>query len=90
MKSDYIYCVAQDVRTREEAFGLLIVSKTTPALALNEDMKAVWELINGKNSYGKIVSLLQAQYPDTDISSKIKEVFDILLKLELIRRVTEV
>lgn len=90
MKPNEVYRVAEGTRVREEEFGLLLVSKTTPALALNDDMKAVWELIDGKNTCEQIVSAVKAQYPGSHVESKIAEIFDILVKIGLIQLVKEV
>ena len=53
-------------------------------------MKAVWELIDGKNTCEQIVSAINAQYPGSDVESKIAEIFDILVKIGLIQLVKEV
>lgn len=90
MKPNEVYRVAEGTRVREEDFGLLLVSKTTPALALKDDMKAVWELIDGKNNCEQIVSAVKAQYPGSHVESKIAEIFDILVKIGLIQLVKEV
>ena len=90
MKPNEVYRVAEGTRVREEDFGLLLVSKTTPAVAMNDDMKAVWELIDGKNNCEQIVSAVKAQYPGSHVESKIAEIFDILVKIGLIQLVKEV
>lgn len=90
MKLNEIYRVAESARAREEEFGLLVVSKTTPALALNDDMKTVWELINGENTCEQIVSAVKARYPESDVEPKIAEIFDALVKIGLIQFVKEV
>ena len=90
MKPNEVYRVAEGTRVREEDFGLLLVSKTTPALALNDDMKAVWELIDGKNNCEQIVLGVKAQDPGSHVESKIAEIFDILVKIGLIQLVKEV
>lgn len=90
MKLNEIYRVAEGTRVRDEGFGLLLVSKTTPALALNDDMKTVWELIDGENTCEQIVSVVKAQYPAAHVESKITEIFDTLVKIGLIQLVKEV
>lgn len=90
MKSNEVYRVTEGVRVREEGFGLLLVSKTTPALALNDDMKTVWKLIDGENTCEQVVSAVKAQYPSSNTESKIAEIFDILVKIGLIQLVKEV
>lgn len=89
MKINEIYRVADDVRVREEEFGLLLVSKITPALALNNDMKIVWELIDGKRTCGQIVSEVKSQFVGENIEEKIAEAIDSLAKVGLIQAVKE-
>ena len=90
MKSNEVYCIAAGVKARKEDFGLLVVSKTTPALALNQDMKAVWELIDGKRTCKQIADTIATQYPESDVTPKIAEIFDILCKTGLVQLVEEV
>jgi len=90
MNFDEIYRISDGVRTREEDFGLLIVSKSTPALALNEDMKIVWDLIDGKTTCEKIISAVKAKYTESDVNSKVAEIFDTLIKIKLIQLVQKV
>lgn len=49
------------VKVRREQFGLLLVSKRTPILALNEDSAIIWECIDGRNSVEEIAAKLQAE-----------------------------
>lgn len=90
MKLNGIYRITEGVKVREEEFGLLLVSKATPALALNNDMKAVWELINGENTCEQIILAIKAQYADVNIEAKVIEIFEILIKVGLIQFVKEV
>ena len=90
MKPNAIYRISEGVRTREENFGLLVVSKTTPALALNDDMKFVWCLINGKSTCGQILDAVKAQYDETDAEAKVDEMFATLIKVGLIQLIKEV
>jgi len=85
-----IYHISDGVRDRKEDFGLLVISKTTPALALNEDLKVVWKLIDGENTYEKILSTVKTQYTGSDVDSKVAEIFDTLIKLGLIQLVQKV
>ena len=90
MNLDEIYRVSDGVRARKEDFGLLIVSKTTPALALNEDMKILWELIDGEATCEEILSAVKTQYTGSDVDSKAAEIFDTLIKIGLIQLVQKV
>lgn len=55
--------ISTNVKVRTEQFGLLLVSKRTPILALNEDSAAIWECMNGKRSVEEIAAKLQ---PETE------------------------
>ncbi|MCM1500069.1 MAG: PqqD family protein [Clostridium sp.] len=66
--------VSEFVKAREEEFGLLLVSKKTPILALNEDSKLIWECINGKRTILQIAEHINATY-DVNDSYKIVECF---------------
>ena len=85
-----IYRITEGVRVRDESFGLLVVSKLAPALALNPDMKNVWYMIDGKSSYGDILSAVENLYPGVSVEPKVSEIFEKLLQLGLINRVNEV
>ena len=87
MNLNEIYRISDGVRTRKEDFGLLVISKTTPALALNDDMKIVWNLIDGKTTCKDILSAVRTQYTGSDIDSKFIEIFDTLIKIGLIQLV---
>lgn len=72
----------EGVKCREERFGLLIISKTTPALSLNEDGKAVYELINGENSVGKIIEEIKNKF-DGDIDNKVYQLLQSFVDLHI-------
>lgn len=84
MNMKTIYRIADGVRSREEDFGLLVVSKTTPALALNEDMKIVWNLIDGKSTVEQILFSIQKLYPKFEVEKKVVDIFNTLIKVGLI------
>jgi hypothetical protein len=90
MKNNSIYRIASDVRAREEDFGLLVISKSMPALALNNDMKLVWNLIDGVRSVSDIFTAIGKAYPDIEIATVVEDVFDKLAKLSLIELVNDV
>jgi hypothetical protein len=90
MINNNVYRIADGVRVRDEDFGLLVVSKSTPALALNDDMKLAWNLIDSVNSVNDISAALGEMYPGIDIASIVRDVFDKLIKLNLIELVSEV
>lgn len=53
--------ISANVKVRTEQFGLLLVSKRTPILALNEDSAVIWECIDGKSSVEEIAVKLQLE-----------------------------
>jgi hypothetical protein len=77
----------EGVKAREERFGLLIVSKSTPALSLNEDGKVVWALINGKNSVNDMIDEVSKQYDTASVREKVIELIEGFEKLNLIEPV---
>lgn len=81
------YRLVEGVKAREESFGLLIVSKSTPALSLNEDGKVVWELINGKNSVNDMIDEVSKQYDKVSVREKVIELVEGFEKLNLIEPV---
>lgn len=79
-----VYRLVEGVKAREESFGLLIVSKSTPALSLNEDGKVVWALINGKNSVKDMINEVSKQYDKDSVREKVIELVEGFEKLNLI------
>lgn len=84
MKENAIYLIADGVRHREENFGLMIISKTTPVLLFNDDMKVVWNLLYNGASYVQIIDALKAQYVDSCVESKVDEIIGTLIRIGLI------
>lgn len=84
MKENTIYLIADGVHHREENFGLMIISKTTPVLLFNDDMKVVWNMIYHGASYVQIINAVKAQYVDSDVESKVDEIIDTLIRIGLI------
>lgn len=82
-----VYRLVEGVKAREESFGLLIVSKSTPALSLNEDGKVVWALINGKNSVKDMINEVSKQYDIASVREKVIELVEGFEKLNLIEPV---
>lgn len=82
-----VFRLVEGVKAREESFGLLIVSKSTPALSLNEDGKVVWELINGKNSVNDMIDEVSKQYDKVSVREKVIELVEGFEKLNLIEPV---
>lgn len=82
-----VYRLVEGVKAREESFGLLIVSKSTPALSLNEDGKVVWALINGKNSVKDMIDEVSKQYDTASVRKKVIELLEGFEKLNLIEPV---
>ena len=84
---DMIFGIVQGVKTRKEDFGLLVVSKTTPAMSLNEDAKLIWEQCNGTNTVDCIVKAIQESYQDEDVNKLVIETLGNFLKLGLIKQI---
>lgn len=82
-----VYKLVEGVKAREESFGLLIVSKSTPALSLNEDGKNVWTMINGENTVKEIIDELSKQYKADSVRDKVIELVEGFEKLNLIEPV---
>ncbi len=85
--SDMVFDVAEGVKTRTEDFGLLVVSKATPALSFNKDAMAVWELCNGTNTVNTIIKIIQESYQDEGVETLVIETLDNFLKLGLIKQI---
>lgn len=79
-----IYRISDGVKSREESFGLLLVSKTTPAMSLNHDAKDVWNLIDGVKTVSEIVKILEQQYESNDVHDNIIEILNGFLQINLI------
>jgi methyltransferase-like protein len=84
IKCETIYKIVDGVRSREEAFGILVVSKNTPALSLNMDSKFVWKLIDGSRTAADIIKLVFEEYGGNDVTENTKTLLEDLLKLGLI------
>ena len=78
MKIDF----SEGVKAREESFGLLIVSKSTPALSLNHDGKFLWNLIDGNKTVGEMIALANKKY-GCDCEKKVLELLKSFLDLKI-------
>ena len=80
--------VNSSARTREESFGILIASRTTPAVCLNEDAILIWNLCNGKNTLQAIIDKLTQDFPKDnkkeEAEEKIIRVITTLLSFNLV------
>ena len=86
IKEGNIFKKDSTARTRKETFGILIVSKNAPAIALNEDAKIVWDLIDGTNTVGDIISNVVKEYDKSeDVKIKVIETIKGLVKANLIK-----
>ena len=82
-----IFKINYGVKTREENFGLLVVSKNTPALSLNEDSAAVLKLCNGTHTVENIIKIISEDYHNDSINNKVIETLEGFLKLGLIKQI---
>lgn len=74
------------IKTRGEDFGMLLVSKRTPILTLNNDSTAIWRKIDGVRNVSAIVSALKKEYdcPDNELEATVLSFLDSCHKLGLI------
>jgi hypothetical protein len=74
-------------RTREESFGIMIASRTAPAVCLNEDAILILNLCDGKNTLKTIIHRLTQDFPEEnkkEAEGKIIKVINTLLNLNLL------
>lgn len=76
--------VSEGVRAREEEFGLLVVSKTTPAMSLNMDSKFVWNLIDGVNTVGNIIDGVKDEYKTDNVEENVYAILNGFMQLKLV------
>lgn len=53
--------ISENVKVRSESFGLLLVSKRTPILALNHDSTIIWNHFDGRKTIGEIAAEISLQ-----------------------------
>ncbi len=77
---------ADGIKTRNEAFGMLLVSKRTPILTLNDDSTAIWRKIDGTRNVSAIVTELKNEYncPENELEDTVISFLDSCYKLGLI------
>jgi len=87
LTSESILKVNSSARTRQESFGIMIASRTAPAMCLNEDAIQIWNLCNGKNTLQIIIDKLTQNFPEEskkEAEGKIIKVVNTLLNFNLI------
>ena len=52
--------IKDGIKVREETFGMLLVSKRTPILALNSDSALIWGMIDGKRNISEIANTINS------------------------------
>ena len=82
---DMVFSFSEGVKAREEDFGLLVVSKSTPALSLNQDSKFVWNLIDGEKCVSDILSALEKEYQEDGLENLLFQTLESLYNLGLIK-----
>lgn len=77
---------ADGIKTREETFGMLLISKRTPILTLNDDSTAIWSKVDGAKTISAIVTELKNEYacPKNELEATVISFFDSCYKLGLI------
>ena len=78
IKLESVPKISENVKAREETFGLLLVSKRTPILALNKDSMEIWNHFDGKKTVKEIAQ---------DVSSQMNA--DFTETAEIVRCFTE-
>lgn len=75
------------IKTRNENFGLIVISKHTPILTMNYDSTAIWKMIDGERNVSSIISSLQKEYdcPEDEIKQAVIDFLDNCYKIGLIR-----
>ncbi len=75
------------IKTRSEAFGMLIVSKRTPILTLNDDSTAIWRKLDGEKDVLTIVSELKNEYDcsEDELVATVVTFLDNCYKLGLVK-----
>jgi len=53
---------SQRVKIRREEFGSLIFTNRTPILALNQDARVIWDLVDGRRTVAEITQILATPY----------------------------
>ena len=87
IKTTNIPVYAEDIKTRKEKFGMLLVSKRTPILTLNDDSSAIWQKIDGQRDVFSIISELKKEYdcPQKELEFTVLTFLDNCYKLGLIK-----
>lgn len=77
---------ADGIKTRNETFGMLLVSKRTPILTLNDDSTSIWQKIDGVRDVSAIVTELKNEYdcPENELEATVISFMDSCYKLGLI------
>lgn len=71
IKDNMIPVIAEGIKVRKENFGLIVVSKRTPILTLNEDSTLIWNYIDGESSIFQIIERLNKKI-DGNLEENIK------------------
>lgn len=77
---------ADGIKTRAESFGMLLISKRTPILILNDDSTAIWQKLDGAKDVLAIVSELKNDYdcPESELIVTVLSFLDNCYKLGLV------
>ena len=77
---------ADGIKTRDETFGMLLISKRTPILTLNDDSAAIWRKLDGSKDVLAIVSELKKEYdcPESELETNVLSFLDSCYKLGLV------
>ena len=62
------------VKSRQETYGMLIVSKRTPILNLNEDSASLWNAMDGTKKIHEIVAFMNDGIDNTEDAEQNRKI----------------
>ena len=80
LQNNMVLQFCEGVHYREEEFGLLVVSNSTPAIVINRDGEYVWHLIDGRRTVKEVIELTRREYKG-DVEQGVIELLDKLVKI---------
>jgi len=88
-KSDNVFIIEDFVKTREEDFGMLVVSRRAPAMCINNDAVKIWKMCDGAHSIKDMAIKLAGEHSEEstldEYQGKIEKAINMLVNLNLIR-----
>ncbi|MEI7591557.1 MAG: PqqD family protein [Deltaproteobacteria bacterium] len=72
---------------REEQFGAMLVVGNMPILNLNKDAKQLWELCDGRKTIAEIEAVLNEEYDEGQLRTRLLEFFSFCFQNGLLVQV---